>query len=43
MASSQQQTSGLITLKGSSELVTEYLGMYNNFKTLKAMFWSTCS
>jgi hypothetical protein len=34
MASTKQQTNGSITLNGSSELVKEYLGMYNKFKTL---------
>jgi hypothetical protein len=34
MASTAQQTKGSITLKGSADLVREYLGMYNKSKTI---------
>lgn len=40
MASTEQQTKGSVTLKGSSDLVKEYLGMYNKFKNIETMFWS---
>lgn len=38
MASTKHQTDGTITLKGSSDLVKEYLGMYNKFKTREICF-----
>jgi hypothetical protein len=38
MASTEEQTKGSVTLKGSSDLVKEYLGMYNKFKNIKTMF-----
>jgi len=34
MASTKQQTVGSVTLKGSADLIKEYLGMYCKCETL---------